>query len=44
MEFKEEIRCNFRSLQQYSFIAAFCAGGSRSRRATRFDRMMPSEE
>jgi hypothetical protein len=32
-EFKEEIRCNFRSLHQYSSLAAFCAGGSPSRRA-----------
>jgi hypothetical protein len=24
MEFKEEIRCNFRSLQQYLSLAVFC--------------------
>src|SRR5215471_17185404 len=39
MEFNEEIRCNFRSLQQYSSLAAFCAGGSPSRRAARLDPM-----
>jgi hypothetical protein len=37
--FMEEIRCNFRSLQQYSSLAAFCAGGSPSRPAARLDRM-----
>jgi hypothetical protein len=39
MEFKEEIRPNFRSLQQYLSLAAFCAGDSPSRRAARFDSM-----
>jgi hypothetical protein len=29
-EFREEIRCNFRSPQQYLPLAAFCAGDSLS--------------
>ena len=37
--FKVEIRCNFRSLQQYSSLAVFCAGGSPSRRAARLNPM-----
>jgi hypothetical protein len=39
MEFKEEIRCNFRSPQQYLSLAAFCAVDSPSRRAAWFDPM-----
>lgn len=39
MEFEEEIRCNFRSPQQYLSVTAFCAGDSPARRAARFDRM-----